>query len=241
MKKIISIQGYKGSGKNEVASMLQFILNTPKIFHNYFLYQNFRDVNYRNDKFQIVSYANTLKEITGALLGVPVSFFEDRNFKENTYVDFTTLSLIERDEITDKKKILTDTKFAKEVKRLDMNLARNYYLSVRQVLQYLGTEIIRHYFGDDTWVLTTLRSEFNKIIISDQRFINEYNKSKENGAFVIHVTRPGCVAGTHASELELKTLEEQNMYDVLIENNGSLKDLFNECKRIIKKSDSVKR
>ena len=35
MRKIIAIQGYKNSGKDTVAEMLQYLLNTPKIMHFY--------------------------------------------------------------------------------------------------------------------------------------------------------------------------------------------------------------
>lgn len=45
--------------------------------------------------------------------------------------------------------ILNDSRFAKEIKRLDMNLTRNYVLSIRQLLQLFGTEIMRHYFGNN--------------------------------------------------------------------------------------------
>lgn len=37
MGKIISIQGQKGSGKNQVAEYLNYLLNTPKLFHYYWL------------------------------------------------------------------------------------------------------------------------------------------------------------------------------------------------------------
>lgn len=235
MKQIIAIQGYKNSGKNSVADMLQFLLNTPSWKHSYGFYKLFGgSVSTSRKKYQQVSYAGRLKEVAAAILGVPVESFEDRNFKENCYVDFTTLSLIWKDDITDDSKILNDAKFSKEVKRLDKRLAREYYLSVRQVLQYLGTEIMRHYLGDDLWILAALKSEYDKIIIPDQRFVNEHYNAKNNGAIVVHVTRPGCMAGTHASELELKTLEEEKMYDYLLENKGTLKDLFNGCKAIIK-------
>lgn len=236
MKQIIAIQGYKNSGKNSVADMLQFLLNTPSWQHKYSWFRVFGKNNaLSGNKYQQVSYAGRLKEVAGVILGVPVEMFENREFKENCYVDFTTLSLIWKDDITDDSKILSDTKFSKEVKRLDKRLAREYYLSVRQVLQYLGTEVMRHYLGDDLWILSALKSEHDKIIIPDQRFINEHCKSKENGAIVVHVTRPGCVAGTHASELELRTLEEEQMYDYLIKNNGTLKDLFNYCKWVVNK------
>ena len=230
MRKIIAIQGYKNSGKDTVAEMVQYLLNTPKIMHFYWMYKSFNKVSFKRNKFHIVKYADKIKEILSLLLNVSIKTFENRDFKENCYVDFTTLTLHWEKDIIDKTKIINDSKFAKEIKRLDMNLTRNYYLSVRQVLQYYGTEIMRHYFGDNIWILSALKSKHKNIIIADQRFKNENIISKQNNAIVLHITRPGCEAGTHASESELKYLEESCCWDVMIDNNSNLKKLFNNCK-----------
>lgn len=85
------------------------------------------------------------------LLNTNVQNFEDREFKEQYCVDFNTLQLIHVDESninTFKDKILSDTRFTKEIKRVNPNLTKNYFLSIRQILQYFGTEIMRFYFGD---------------------------------------------------------------------------------------------
>lgn len=92
-----------------------------------------------------------MKEILAILLNTNVQNFEDREFKEQYYVDFNTLQLIHVDESninTFKDKILSDTRFTKEIKRVNPNLTKNYFLSIRQILQYFGTEIMRFYFGD---------------------------------------------------------------------------------------------
>lgn len=36
----------------------------------------------------------------------------------------------------------------------------------------------------------------------------------------------------HASEKELEELYQNKKYDILLENNGTLKELFNKCKSI---------
>ena len=148
MRKIISLQGFKGAGKDETALMLQYLLNTPKIFHNYKCFELLQKKRYRNSKFQIVKYADKIKQILSILINVPLYKFEDRLFKEQFYIDFNTLKVHFVDEVSEEK-ILSDSKFIKEIKRLDKNLTKNYYLSIRQVLQFYGTEIMRHYFGDN--------------------------------------------------------------------------------------------
>ena len=62
-----------------------------------------------------------MKEMLAILLNTNVQNFEDREFKEQYYVDFNTLQLIHVDESNInafKDKILSDTRFTKEIKRV---------------------------------------------------------------------------------------------------------------------------
>lgn len=232
MKKIITIQGLKNSGKDVTALMLQYLLNTPKFMHNYKFYKWCASLYfYGNKKYHIVSYAHKMKEILSILLNVDISVFYDRDFKENCYIDFSNLKLYHFGEIEDKSKILNDVDFNKEVKRLDKRLTKNYYLSIRQIMQFYGTQIMRHYFGEDIWILNTLNTSLNKIIVSDQRFINENKIAAENGAITFHIVRDSCEPGLHPSEKEIIDLQNNLKYDYLIENNKDLKSLFNKLKK----------
>ena len=233
MQKIISVQGNKWSGKDTVAKMLQYLLSTPKILHKYGLYCRLK---WFKKDYKIVRYADKMKEMLAILLNTNVQNFEDREFKEQYYVDFNTLQLIHVDESninTFKDKILSDTRFTKEIKRVNPNLTKNYFLSIRQILQYFGTEIMRFYFGDGLWILSTLNNRGSNIIISDQRFIIENITTYNLGAVIIHITRPGCEKSSHSSETELDKLYQDKAYSYLIENNGTLRDLFNNCKKLV--------
>lgn len=68
------------------------------------------------------------------LLKVPVEKFEDRDFKENVFVDFDSLQLTHRTEV-DKKYIMSDSKFNRHVKEMTID-THSYLLSIRQLLQY---------------------------------------------------------------------------------------------------------
>ena len=233
MQKIISVLGYKWSGKDTVAKMLQYLLSTPKILHKYDLYCR---LTWFKKDYKIVRYADKMKEMLAILLNTNVQNFEDREFKEQYYVDFNTLQLIHVDESNInafKDKILSDTRFTKEIKRVNPNLTKNYFLSIRQILQYFGTEIMRFYFGDRLWILSTLNNRGSNIIISDQRFIIENITTYNLGAVIIHITRPGCEKSSHSSETELDKLYQDKAYSYLIENNGTLRDLFNNCKKLV--------
>ena len=96
-------------------------------------------------KWKVTSFAKPLKEVLSIILGVPVEKFEDRDFKENYYIYFPNLT-ITNNPPTDLT--LTDKKFSRLCQSKNWSEIINYYLSIRQVLQMYGTEIIRAHFGD---------------------------------------------------------------------------------------------
>ena len=231
MKQIIAIQGLKASGKDETAKYLYYILNTPRIMHCYWLAKLFK-FKPINSNWHIVRYAGKLKEILAILMNVPVTNFEDRNFKEHYYFDFVNFQLLHETKVDNKQKI-TAKLLNRELKKGNLTVALLYTLSIRQILQFFGTEIMRSFFGNQLWVQATLNSNHERLIIADQRFKIENEISKTKGAYVIHIKRDGCVVGLHSSEKELEELYQEKRYDVLLDNNGTLKDLFNKCKKII--------
>jgi len=80
--KIIAVAGYKNSGKNTVASMLQYLYNSPKFLHNYIGYKLFAKF-YTKGNFKVTSFAYPLKRTLSALLDIDISKFEDRILKKH--------------------------------------------------------------------------------------------------------------------------------------------------------------
>lgn len=224
---IIAIQGLKAAGKSTCAKMFRYLLNWPSIFHYYWLYKILGNVTF--GKYKIVQYADKLKEMLSVLLNVKRKMFEDRTFKEQYYVDFNTLNIT----VNPSLPVLDDQTLNKHIKTNLKRTIQTYSLAIRQLLQIFGTQVMREYFGDKLWILTTLKSKYKTKIISDQRFIIENEEAKKHNAFIVHIIRPECNLGYHESELEVKTLLENKAYDVLLNNNGTLKDLFNNIKNII--------
>ena len=60
--------------------------------------------------------------------------FEDRDFKENVFVDFNDLTFHRRESLK-KHQILSDSKFSRKVKEMSIDVRANM-LSIRQLLQY---------------------------------------------------------------------------------------------------------
>ena len=141
---LIAVGGLKNSGKNEASKMLQYCLNAPKFLRNYWCYKHFNKII--RGKYTITSFAHPLKRTLAALLNIPIDKFEDRNFKERTYIYFPLLYLTTTPE---SDKILSDNKFSKAIAIKDFSFLQTYYITIRQLLQCFGTEIMRGYFGDN--------------------------------------------------------------------------------------------
>lgn len=223
MSNIISFCGLKNAGKDVSADMLIYMLNTPKFMHNYIMYKLFGVVK---GKWKKTSFAKPLKQVLSVMLNVPVEKFEDREFKERYYINFNSLEIKFENEISNELK-LSDNQFNKLLKNECYDRIITSWISIRQVMQYVGTNVCRQFISNDIWINATLT---NNIVISDLRFKREFDVVKEKNGILIYIDRPICKPGNHASEREVYDLYKQRQFEYIIENNGSLKDLFYKIK-----------
>ena len=115
----------------------------------------------------------------------------------------------------------------------------------RTLLQYVGTDIIRHQC-EDYWVkfmmefLFMFRKEWDYVLIPDTRFPNEieYANSSwigEENVYTIRINRPNFNSGAteeqlnHPSECGLDDYE----FDYYINNNGTLEELSDKVKILL--------
>lgn len=117
MNNIIAISGLKGSGKNEVSSMLEFLLNTPKIFHSYFWYKHQALVP-KKKLYKTVAFADPIKEMLSHLLNMDREDFESRGIKENCFVNFSSFCKVYTNGIGSQfiPEYLPDSKFSRLAK-----------------------------------------------------------------------------------------------------------------------------
>ena len=90
---------------------------------------------------------------------------------------------------------------------------------------------MRGYFGDNLWILATITGQHN-LIVSDLRFKVEAKAIHNNKGKIIYINRNTCIPGNHASEREIIELKENRVFDYIIDNNGTLKDLFNNINKL---------
>ena len=103
-------------------------------------------------------------------------------------------------------------------------------MTVREFLQKLGAAV-RKEIDPDFWVKALFNTYNDLVIVADVRFPNEAEAVKERGGILIRINRPGAGAGNHISET---ALDDYDGWDYVIENTGTLEDLFNKVKEIRK-------
>lgn len=228
MNKLIVISGLKNTGKDTTADMLIYMLNTPEFMHNYIMYKLFGSVI--KGSWKKTSFAKPLKQVLSIIFNIPVEKFEDREFKENYFVNLNTLEIKSLDKISDiLQECITDNQFSRALKNKDYDFIKSRWITIRQSLQYIGTECMRQFISNDLWINATLRNP-NEIVISDLRFKREFDMISEKNGIVIYIDRPGIEAGNHASEREVLELYKTGMFKYVIHNDGTLKDLFYKIK-----------
>ena len=114
--------------------------------------------------------------------------------------------------------------------------------TIRDIMQVLGTDLLRQGFNNNIHVAATLGSikENEKVIITDVRFPNELEAIKKYNGVTIRVNR-GLVERTgkmiqgpeHISETAL----DDAKFDYVIENNGTIEELIEQVKKILIKEE----
>jgi hypothetical protein len=121
----------------------------------------------------------------------------------------------------------------------------------REWLQWLGTEFGRDQIGKDIWIQRLLERVQGRVqkffVVTDARFKNELLGSIEELAkkmdmdvkFVrIRLKRPGAPGGeTHKSETEQLEIPD-SVFDEVVVNDGTAKDLEHKAKEIARKYKS---
>jgi hypothetical protein len=202
---IIGVCGFIGSGKDTIADYL---------------------VNFH--EFRRESFASTLKDAVSSVFGWDRTMLEGRTKEAREW----------REEV--------DQWWAE---RLAMPT-----LTPRWVLQYWGTEVCRRSFHDDIWIASLenkLRNSRDHVVISDCRFPNEIKSIKDAGGKIIWVKRGelpewydlaiDANKGSNVSinELKMKKIHASETawvgteFDYVIENNGSVQDLYNQAALIV--------
>jgi hypothetical protein len=207
---IIGVCGFIGSGKDTIAD---YLVNIHQ---------------YRRE-----SFANTLKDAVSAVFGWDRTMLEGRTKQAREWREQVDPWWAERLSIP--------------------------HLTPRWILQNWGTEVCRKNFHNDIWIASLenkLRASTDDIVISDCRFPNEIAAIKKAGGRVVRVVRGpepewyGAAVsqnrgpnGNSSWALSGRKLEQMGIhasetawvgtrFDVVLDNNGTLEDLYQQVKRL---------
>ncbi len=115
-------------------------------------------------------------------------------------------------------------------------------ITPREAMQKFGTEIGRHYIrkiiphvGENFWIknmeLRYLRSKCKSIVVTDVRYQNEVDFiHKYNGIVIKIIRKMDDIVDEHLSEKAMCKIQN---YDYVLDNDGTLMDLYGKLDRII--------
>lgn len=207
---IVGLSGYAKSGKDTVAEMIQELTTVNG-----------------TTPWVIKKYSGKLKEVASILTGIPVDNFEMQSTKEMELgEEWDGWGYRGRNDGTPVMPHFTGDPYRKR-------------MTVRELLQRLGTDAIRNNLHDNAWV-NALMSEYrppklseyypSKWIITDVRFQNEAHAIKERGGFIVRVHRPGVgPVNNHPSETSL----DEWPFDYILTNDTDLAGLKESVKQLI--------
>ena len=249
---VIGIAGAKNSGKDTVASMINYIFAVGITRASYADYMIKRAKMDNTNADRIVHFADNMKDVMSIMFGIPREAFDDRQKKDNEYWDYFNKRFVNFAEVLRNSNcIVIDTvddiyshKSFREV--LDFINIEEYdtlYIKVRALMQYFGTDICRHFLDENIWVNSTIvkvreiAAARRLCIVPDVRFDNEARAIKGVGISgnaslyggVIKVSRGDNSESEHSSE------NIDFPVDFEIDNNGGLMQLFFKVLEICQK------
>jgi dephospho-CoA kinase len=264
---IIAISGKIGSGKDTVGKIIQY-LTRDYVYIDYSFEQYF---NLNTTKtFQIKKFADTLKDIVCLLIGCTREQLEDNDFKNSKLGKEWKQKYIQ---LKVKNGIYTyvwNKEFEERLKyknREYIIVEDTELLTVRKMLQLVGTDCMRNILNENVWV-NSLMNEYKVTykyrlvnpmdrecspeervpnsetypnwIITDTRFENELEAIKSRGGISIRVNRLLSEGNRPYVELHpSETALDNAEFNYIIDNNGTIEELIEKVKVILIKEKII--
>lgn len=217
---IIGIAGNINSGKDTIASMLNYIISVGKHkakFSDWMIKQKVYDTSYSN---RITHFADVIKLNLSNIFNFDVSILNDRNFKDELWYSPFTGKFIEEKDTNDLYKIELEN-------YLELNCSNIYQIVKLRTLIQIYAEKCKTLFGNRIWINSTITkakyiNQFHKhCLIPDVRFQDEVKAIWESDGIVIKIERPN-------NEIQSNHISENNplRYNYYIKNDSTLSNLF---------------
>lgn len=252
----IGLNGYAGSGKDTVAKILKVILNNKnetlekckeifnKFYKNPMISATYGGSDYGTEydkKVLCIAYADQLKYICSTIFGIPIERFYMN--KSNAWIcitdkfQYTEIKpdpeyIITAEEYYSQFNCFSDTNF-------DGSKNHKYWMSLREVLVYVGTYVCQQSINRSTFVNIVrnkikeecrVNNEIEYVIVTDNRFIHELEYMKEVNAITFTIERNDLKQLDNVAEHDL---DDEDNYDYIIDNSGTYDELFEQVYNII--------
>lgn len=226
---IVGIKGFKGSGKDTVASMISYILHDGIMKANYDTWLLYHKNGFVENDEIIIHFADKLKDDIAAFCNIDRKLLDRQDIKEENYYNFKTG--IVSTNIKDTDRVINNIgEFNYDNLSSLLSLNNNISIKIRALLQYYGTNVIRNHFWHEAFIRYTMNKAFDirnskgQCIIADARFDNDECKAiKDCGGMIIRVDRKSSNDNHESHESEQITI---NKDDYVIDNTGTLVGLF---------------
>jgi hypothetical protein len=178
--------------------------------------------------FQRVSFADSLKEISANAFNIPLETFHDVKLKDAAFVSPLQVNI---DHMQSLVMLLKGAGCAPSQAQIDSLIDDGLsmqFVSPRDLLQKVGTNLCRNHFGDSVWI-NIFKNKIQKIeghcIVTDVRFINERQAIKDLNGCNFLIIRPSLMPidlNSHESELLGCSPE---LIDVTVMNDSTIHSL----------------
>ena len=248
---IIGLAGKKGSGKDTVASMINYIFAvgiTKAKYSDWILKRTSYDETYKD---RIIHFADSLKDCLSIIYNIPRKYFDNNKYKDKMFYSLTNNKLVGNINIFNRidnfniidNEVLKHSSIKDKLETYD---ELNNVITIRTLMQYFGTEVCREHLGHNIWINSSINKIVNKAesrrlcIVPDVRFTNE--------AAAIHRDTPSLYGRVVRINRTTNNTDERDYHDseiiafstdYSITNNGTLAELFfkvlDVCQKIISK------
>lgn len=202
----ILIAGKKGSGKSTLANLL-----------------------HKRTGYKVFAFADALKRACALVSEIPLKNFDNPEFKEKPFLVPMRLTKHTIDAIF----MLfgyNPEQYSKYTESLATICVRKHIVSIRDFLQFIGTDILRNF--DPNVHVNYLKNNIEQnAIVADVRFKNEAESFNDEPHLLIIMERNTGNEDTHVSEQNIEDLKSSAT--IIINNSGSINDLELEVDKIV--------
>lgn len=239
MARFITLAGKKQVGKDTSAKIIRQFLTSNQFT---FDIDEHGEVSLRSSigygplgengfrRVHIVHFADALKKACNVIFGISLEDMETEEGKQKLTHVLWPRNMGESNWIP-------SARYIDYCKEHDHPIAGGaQYMTVRKILQFVGTELFRNQLDPDVWVESVFRQPWQQddiVIIADARFPNEAEVARKHGLLVNIVRTTGLESDGHKSETALVGYTD---YHYTVHNNSSVDDLVANLGFIMKAS-----